>query len=130
MSGISVRAPSTPHMAFMQSFDSPERGVPCTFRAMADSEGIKTCPHVERIRWSVRPSGTGCEGCAQTGHSWLQLRMCMECGYVGCCDSSENKHALGHFRREQHPIARSMQPGEEWAWCYIDKLWFERLPLP
>jgi uncharacterized UBP type Zn finger protein len=55
--------------------------------------------------------------------------MCMECGHVGCCDSSKNKHAIGHFRTTQHPIARSIQPGEEWGWCYIDQVWFERLVL-
>jgi hypothetical protein len=54
----------------------------------------------------------------------------MDCGYVGCCDSSKNKHATKHFLATQHPITRSAEPGEEWAWCYIDKLWFERLPLP
>ena len=54
----------------------------------------------------------------------------MECGHVGCCDSSENRHAVGHFRRTQHPIARSIESGEEWGWCYVDRLWFETLPLP
>ena len=56
--------------------------------------------------------------------------MCMQCGYVGCCDSSKNKHALAHFHVTQHPIARSIEPNEEWAWCYVDQLWFERLVLP
>jgi len=54
----------------------------------------------------------------------------MECGYVGCGDSSRNKHALAHFRATHHAIARSIEPGEEWAWCYIDRLWFERVVLP
>jgi uncharacterized UBP type Zn finger protein len=85
-----------------------------------------TCSHVDRLR-DVQPSGSGCHDCVLVQDTWLQLRMCMECGYVGCCDSSENKHALRHFRATRHPIARSIEPGEEWAWCYIDKLWFEKL---
>ena len=88
-----------------------------------------TCSHVDRIR-NVHPSGPGCDGCILVRDAWLQLRMCMECGYVGCCDSSTNKHALQHFRATQHPIARSIEAGEEWGWCYVDQLWFEKLVLP
>jgi hypothetical protein len=24
----------------------------------------------------------------------------------------------------QHPIVRSLEPGEDWSWCYIDQLGF------
>jgi len=96
---------------------------------VGDSDIRTTCSHVDHIR-NVPPSGSVCDDCARSGDAWLQLRMCMECGYVGCCDSSKNRHAIGHFRATQHPIARSIQPGEEWAWCYVDKLWFEKLVLP
>lgn len=95
---------------------------------MADFEAL-TCSHVADIR-IVQPSSTGCTDCLRIGDAWSQLRMCMECGYVGCCDSSRNKHATRHFRASGHPIARSMEPGEEWAWCYVDQLWFESLALP
>jgi hypothetical protein len=54
----------------------------------------------------------------------------MECGHVGCCDSSKNKHAIRHFQATLHPIARSIEPGEEWAWCYVDQLWFDKLSVP
>ena len=91
-------------------------------RAMVvDPESTTTCTHLEHIL-RVQPSGSGCNDCMRTGDGWLQLRMCMECGYVGCCDSSKNRHALRHFRETAHPIARSVQPGEDWAWCYVDKL--------
>jgi uncharacterized UBP type Zn finger protein len=93
------------------------------------SENPMTCSHVDRIR-NVQPSGTGCDDCLRVGDTWLQLRMCMDCGYVGCCDSSKNKHAIAHFRTTRHPIARSVEPGEEWGWCYVDHLWFEKLVLP
>jgi uncharacterized UBP type Zn finger protein len=97
---------------------------------MGDSEAALPCSHVDSIR-DVRPSSRDCEDCVRLGeYSWLQLRMCMTCGFVGCCDSSKNKHAIAHFRATQHPIAKSIEPGEEWAWCYIDRLWFERLVLP
>ena len=56
------------------------------------------------------------------GDSWVHLRMCMECGHVGCCDDSQNKHATQHYRHVRHPIMRSVEPGEEWGWCYEDEL--------
>jgi hypothetical protein len=46
----------------------------------------------------------------------------MECGHVGCCDDSKNKHATRHFHSTKHPIIRSLEPGEEWGWCYVDEL--------
>jgi uncharacterized UBP type Zn finger protein len=47
--------------------------------------------------------------------------MCRICGHVGCCDSSKNKHATGHFHATQHPIIQSIEPGEDWMWCYVDE---------
>ena len=84
------------------------------------------CSHVAHIR-VVQPNGAGCDECLRMGETSEQLRMCMECGHVGCGDSSKNQHAIKHFRATKHPIARSVEPGEEWAWCYIDQLWFEKL---
>ena len=40
-----------------------------------------------------------------------------ECGHVGCCDDSPNRHATKHFRKTKHPIIRSFEPGEDWRWC-------------
>jgi uncharacterized UBP type Zn finger protein len=50
------------------------------------------------------------------------LRLCMTCGYVGCCDSSKNKHASAHARATGHPIVESFEPGEDWLWCYVDEV--------
>lgn len=61
----------------------------------------------------------GCEECLQSGDSWVHLRLCLECGHVGCCDSSKNKHATKHYHRTKHPVVRSIEPGERWMWCYI-----------
>lgn len=63
---------------------------------------------------------TGCEECLRDGLDWVHLRLCMECGHVGCCDSSVGSHATGHFRESEHPVMRSFEPGEAWRWCYID----------
>jgi hypothetical protein len=52
----------------------------------------------------------------------VHLRLCRICGHVGCCDSSNNKHATKHFHLTQHPVMRSLEPGENWSWCYIDEM--------
>jgi uncharacterized UBP type Zn finger protein len=79
------------------------------------------CEHLALIK-PVKPSAKGCEDCLKIGDSWVHLRMCLLCGHVGCCDSSKNKHATKHFHATQHPIMRSIEPGESWKWCYVDEL--------
>ncbi|MBA2688950.1 MAG: UBP-type zinc finger domain-containing protein [Gemmatimonadaceae bacterium] len=79
------------------------------------------CTHLNQIR-EVKPSANGCEDCLKMGSSWVQLRLCLSCGHVGCCDSSPNKHATAHFQSTNHPIVRSFQKGEDWGWCYIDQI--------
>jgi uncharacterized UBP type Zn finger protein len=76
------------------------------------------CTHLGNIR-EVRPRSWGCEECLKTGGFWVHLRLCLTCGHVGCCDSSPNRHATKHFHKTQHPLIRSLEPGENWAWCYI-----------
>src|ERR1035441_9588056 len=58
----------------------------------------------------------------QNGNTWVHLRLCLECGHVGCCDSAKNKHATKHFHKSKHPLIRSIEPGEEWVWCYVDQI--------
>ena len=79
------------------------------------------CAHLDQIR-PVFPSAAGCEDCLRTGDSWVHLRICMTCGHMGCCDSSPNQHATKHHHATGHPIVRSMEPGEEWGWCYTDEV--------
>lgn len=83
------------------------------------------CTHTAQIV-PVLPSAPGCEDCLQSGDTWVHLRICLACGYVGCCDDSVNRHARGHADATGHAIARSIEPGERWAWCYPDEL--ELLP--
>jgi uncharacterized UBP type Zn finger protein len=78
------------------------------------------CVHVDQIQ-EVEPSAVGCEDCLKMGASWVHLRVCLTCGYVGCCNSSPNKHASRHSREAGHPVVMSMESGEEWMWCYEDE---------
>jgi uncharacterized UBP type Zn finger protein len=87
----------------------------------------ETCSHLGQIQ-SVSPNTDGCQECLKMGDSWVHLRLCKTCGHVGCCDSSKNKHATKHFRKTKHPIVRSLEPGEDWGWCYIDEVMIEPCP--
>ena len=81
----------------------------------------ESCSHLGEIK--IRNTHKHvCEDCIKTGDSWVHLRLCMECGHIGCCDSSKNKHATGHFRATSHPLMRSIEPGERWMWCYVDQI--------
>jgi|SRR5712671_5354042 len=89
----------------------------------------KRCVHLSEVR-DVRPRTNGCEECLKTGGRWVELRLCLTCGHVGCCDNSPGKHATGHFHRSRHPLIRTLQPGEDWGWCYVDEIMLEPAPLP
>src|SRR5437879_4595088 len=84
------------------------------------------CAHLEQVadpgREPVKPSGHGCRECLEMGDEWVHLRLCMSCGHVGCCDSSLNQHATKHAGTTHHPVIRSYEPGEDWAFCYPDDL--------
>lgn len=45
------------------------------------------------------------------GDRWMHLRIC--------------QHAAKHFHATDHPVVRSIEPGETWAWCYIDRVEYD-----
>lgn len=82
---------------------------------------MSECTHLGQIK-NVKARAHECPECVKMGDTWVHLRLCMTCGHVGCCDSSKNKHATKHFHSSKHPIIKSIEPGEDWGWCYIDEL--------
>jgi uncharacterized UBP type Zn finger protein len=81
------------------------------------------CTHLDEVKVLELPvEVTGCEECLRTGGKWLHLRICLACGHVGCCDDSPNRHATAHSRETTHAIIRSLEPGEDWSWCYVDDM--------
>jgi uncharacterized UBP type Zn finger protein len=80
----------------------------------------QTCTHLDQIELT-ETAKSGCDDCLKTGGTWVHLRLCLTCGYVGCCDSSRNRHATKHYEATNHPLVRSIEPGESWMWCYADR---------
>lgn len=83
-----------------------------------------SCTHLEFVKTSKRNTN-GCEECLKIGDRWVHLRLCRQCGHVGCCDDSKNRHATKHFHATQHPIITSAEPGENWSWCFVDRVVLE-----
>jgi hypothetical protein len=81
------------------------------------------CTHLDGIVEGIEP-GTpdGCAECLAEGRTWVDLRLCLGGGHVGCCDDSPGRHAAAHWRGTGHPLVRSWEPGEEWLWCYADEV--------
>jgi uncharacterized UBP type Zn finger protein len=84
---------------------------------------MPACAHLDHVLVTQLPESVdGCADCLATGGKWLHLRICLECGKVGCCDDSPNRHATAHSHASGHPIVRSIEPGEAWGWCYLDEV--------
>jgi uncharacterized UBP type Zn finger protein len=83
---------------------------------------MKPCAHVSELpRPEPAASAHTCPGCQAAGTDPVQLRICLVCGNVACCESSPLRHAQEHFERTGHPVIRSYEPGESWRWCYLDQ---------
>jgi hypothetical protein len=80
---------------------------------------MPNCTHLDQVLITELPESVpGCEDCLAIGGEWLHLRICLQCGHVGCCDDSPNRHATAHTRSSGHPI----EPGEVWSWCFLDEV--------
>lgn len=96
--------------------------------APARPDGDAPCVHLGQVPAEVDFEAHGeCEDCVRLGLEPVEMRMCLDCGHIACCDSSVGKHATQHFRTTGHPVMRSIEPGEHWRWCYVDQLHDEGL---
>lgn len=86
-------------------------------------EAHPSCTHLDTIQVTELPAAVdGCADCLREGGVWMHLRICLQCGHVGCCDDSPGRHASRHAADTGHPIIRSLEPGEDWSWCFDDQL--------
>ena len=84
---------------------------------------MAACTHLDQIRvWQLPEAVDGCPECLAEGTPWLHLRICLECGHVGCCDDSPRRHATAHAQSSGHPLIHSLEPGEQWTWCFADQV--------
>jgi CPA1 family monovalent cation:H+ antiporter len=86
----------------------------------AEAPGL--CEHLEHAPPDAAARTQQCGKCDAQGTSWVDLRLCVTCGEVGCCDSSPWQHAAEHHTETGHPVIRSFERGEDWRWCYVDHM--------
>ncbi len=79
----------------------------------------RPCEHLHLIQ-VTEPATDVCAECVASGDVWPQLRMCLICGYVGCCDTSKNKHMKKHYEQTGHSVFRTIFRNDGWIWCYED----------
>lgn len=96
-------------------------------RERQEISALVPCEHSEFATVTEPNITDGCEECVRNNYKWVHLRLCLECGHVGCCDSSRYKHATKHHYKTDHAIVASLEAGESWAWCYTDDRF---VPLP
>lgn len=84
---------------------------------------MNECPHVPELPVpEPEPRYDTCRECLAVESHPVQLRLCLSCGHIGCCDSSPFQHATEHYKETGHPVMRSFEPGESWRWCYVDHM--------
>jgi uncharacterized UBP type Zn finger protein len=71
------------------------------------------CPHLAALDREATSESDRCETCGLT----RDLRVCLTCGYVGCCES-HGAHDTRHFRETGHPFIRPQRSEHDWLWCY------------
>jgi len=75
----------------------------------------QACPHFEA---SSPPATSTARACADCGlETASNLRLCLTCGYVGCCES-RGAHDTAHYQETGHPLITPHGAGPQWLWCY------------
>jgi uncharacterized UBP type Zn finger protein len=96
--------------------------IPVTLTGRANMTG-PTCYHFEELTSPpAQPVSDVCDRCLAMGDTWVHLRACLQCGLVGCCDQSKNRHARSHWVEHQHPLIQSIEPDEFWQYCFADQV--------
>jgi len=81
---------------------------------------IKDCKHLPNK--FTGPRADNCEA----GDASPSIRVCLICGHVGCCDSSQGQHARKHAQETGHQVMASYPADEQsFVWCYADDDYLE-----
>jgi CPA1 family monovalent cation:H+ antiporter len=92
-------------------------------RRAGQPQAPQLCEHLREMpAREVAERPPGCEDHQPGDGVVVHLRMCLTCGHVACCDSSPPRHATAHSTSTGHPVMQSVEPGENWRWCYVHEL--------
>lgn len=84
------------------------------------TDSPQICSH-----WQPVVTDTTESRCRECGSS-DELRLCVTCGYVGCCES-QLAHGTKHWLDTGHPNTVPVRPGPfVWRWCYADDMYVKK----
>jgi len=86
--------------------------------AISPNGSAPRCEHMDGLA-PVTPQSDACPACGADGGA--ALLVCLTCGWVACSDDSPGQHAKAHYQETDHPLARRLEPGSLWRWCYIHR---------
>jgi uncharacterized UBP type Zn finger protein len=89
-------------------------GVP----AISPNGSAQRCEHPDGLS-PVAPQSGNCQDCDLPADQQATLLVCLTCGWVACSDDSPGQHARAHYKETDHPLARGLEPGSRWRWCYV-----------
>jgi uncharacterized UBP type Zn finger protein len=77
---------------------------------------LRRCAHATAIAFPVEPFSNGCPACQKQGTGWVDLWLCLSCGWVAC-----DEHAKAHYQQTDHPVAALFLDvdGFRQRWCYV-----------
>ena len=83
---------------------------------------IADCTHFPKS--GAKPMAEECQG---GDISKFGLRVCLTCGFVGCCEDDPGQHALKHKQETNHQVIASYPADEtSFIWCYADNDYLEK----
>lgn len=84
---------------------------------------LSECTHFPKVL--AKPKSNKCQEGDST--SSFGLRVCLTCGYVGCCEDDPGQHAKKHAEESGHQVIASYPADENsFIWCYLDNQYLER----
>lgn len=73
----------------------------------------------ECIHFPKNPAKPQADHCQGGNDSKFGLRVCLNCGYVGCCEDDPGQHAKKHMEETNHQVITSYPADENsFIWCY------------
>ena len=81
---------------------------------------LSACPHGGGLPARLQSDQERCQACGLEA----DLRICLTCGYVGCCESHA-AHDTEHYRQTGHPWIRPQGADYDFLWCYACNAFLE-----
>jgi uncharacterized UBP type Zn finger protein len=92
--------------------------MPATINRGSDRSRRRPCHHVAHLD-PVEAQTARCQQCLDCGNYWIELWLCLSCGWVACSNDSPNQHAKAHYEETDHPVAVPLRPSPTVRWCYV-----------